>query len=275
MKFDRQRLGLLLIVLYLICTIITVFLSFSLSDDLIESGALGLHNIGQAEGVLTRLFLTITLTLLLGLGGLFYLLNKKGTEVVYVEKKIEKTEEEQQAEEDQQFTDLDIAKIRKLAQGKKANESELLQTALIEICKELEAGLGAFYMAQKKNGINTLEMTATYALALGETKRPSYEFGEGLVGQVANEKKVINIDEVPEGYLKVVSGLGKAEPGHLLIVPVLKKNSIYGVAEIASFTPFNTGMVGSIEKAFEVVMAQLTESKPSEKTSTPKKTKKE
>ncbi|MEM9392185.1 MAG: GAF domain-containing protein [Bacteroidota bacterium] len=275
MKFNRQRLGLLLVVLYLICTIITAFLSFSLSDDLTESGALGLHSIGQADGVLTRLFLTVTVTLLVGLGSLFYLLTNKTEEVVYVEKKAEKTVEEQQAEEDQQFTDLDISKIRKLAQGKKGNETELFQTSLVEICKELEAGLGAFYLAKKEKGLNTLQMTATYALSMGETQRPSFEFGEGLVGQVASEKRLINIDEVPEGYLKIVSGLGKAEPRYLLIVPVLKKSSIYGVAEIASFTPFNNGMVSSIEKAFEVVMAQLTEAKPAAKSTAVKNTKKE
>ena len=274
MKFNRQRLGLLLVVLYLICTIITAFLSFSLSDDLTESGALGLHNLGQADGALTRLFLTLTVTLLVGLVSLFYFLTNKTEEVVYVEKKAEKTVEEQQAEEDQQFTDLDITKIRKLAQSKKSNETELLQTSLVEICKELEAGLGAFYLAKKEKGLNTLRMSATYALSMGETKRPSFEFGEGLVGQVASEKRLMNIDEVPEGYLKIVSGLGKAEPRYLLIVPVLKKSSIYGVAEIASFTPFNNGMVSSIEKAFDVVMAQLTETRPAAKSTAVKKTKK-
>ncbi|MEM7110467.1 MAG: GAF domain-containing protein [Bacteroidota bacterium] len=259
MKFDRQRTGLLLVVLYLICTIITAFLSFSLADDLIESGAVGLHSIDQGQGVLNRLFIAVLGTLLLGLGGLYYLLNNKNIELVYVEKKEKKDLDEEQEEEDQKFTDLDISKIRKLAQSKKGKEAELVQSILVEICKELEAGLGAFYTAKKEKSINMLHMSATYALSLGETNRPSFEFGEGLVGQAASEKKLINIDEVPEGYLKVISGLGKAEPRYLLFIPVLKKGAIYGVAEIASFVPFNHGMVSSIEKAFEIMIGQFME----------------
>ncbi|MEM8564832.1 MAG: GAF domain-containing protein [Bacteroidota bacterium] len=261
MKFDRQGLGLLLMLLYLICTIITIFLAFSLADNLIESGAVGLHSVELGQGIFTRLLIAVVGTLLFGLGGLYYLLNNKTVELVYVEKKEEKSQDDQQAEEDQKFTDLDIGKIRKLAQSRKGNEAELVQTTLVEICNELKAGLGAFYKADKVKGINMLNMSATYALSLGETNRPSFEFGEGLVGQVASEKKLINIDEVPEGYLKVVSGLGKAEPRYLLIVPVFKKGTIYGVAEIASFVTFNSSMVSSIEKAFEIMMNQLIDSK--------------
>ena len=272
---SKRQLGLFLVVLYLVCTAATAYFAFSLSDDLVESGALGIHSVEQAEGVFMRLFLMVTTTLLLGLGSLFYLLNNKSTELVYVEKKTEKNIEDEQEEDDEQFTDLDIAKIRKLAESKKANAAELIQAALEEICNELEAGLGAFYLAKKEKALNTLQMSATYALALGETKRPSFEFGEGLVGQAASEKRLINIDEVPKGYLKVVSGLGKAEPRYLLIVPVLKKGNIYGVAEIASFTPFDKGIIKSVQKAFEVVMTQLSGPKTGAKKSAPKKSEKE
>lgn len=272
MTFDKKKLGLPLVILYLICTVITAYLAFSLSDDLVESGAMGIHSLESGEGVLMRLYLTVAATLLLGVGSLLYLLSNKETEVVYVEKKEDnKTVEEKQAEEDEQFTDLDIGKIRKLAQKNKSNPLDLFQHSLTEICNELEAGLGAFYLSKKEKGINTLEMTATYALSVAETKRPSFEFGEGLVGQVAQEKQIINIDEVPEGYMKVISGLGKAEPRYLLLVPVLQKNKVYGVAEIASFSPFNKGMVSSIEKAFEIVVGQLAEPKPASKSKDPKK----
>ncbi len=40
----------------------------------------------------------------------------------------------------------------------------------------------------------------------------SIEFGEGLVGQAALEKKHIIFTNVPDDYIKINSGLGQASP---------------------------------------------------------------
>ncbi len=260
MTFDRRKLGIALVLVYIVCTIFTAYLVFNLGESLVTSGAINLDQLSRGESVITALNLSSVITLLIGLAGLLYLLNNRTEEVIYVEKKRNETKATStQEEEDAQFEDVDIGKIRKIAQSKKANPEKMMQDVLNEICKELEAGLGAFYLSKKDKDLRLLEMTASYALAVGETKRPTYEFGEGLVGQVATGQKLLTIDDVPEGYMKVVSGLGSAEPKYLLIAPVMKKDTLYGVAEIASFTPFNKGIVASIEKAFEVVMGQLTE----------------
>jgi len=66
-----------------------------------------------------------------------------------------------------------------------------------------------------------------------------YEFGEGLAGQVAKEGKSINITNVPQGYITVLSGLGSASPNALAIVPVQSADQVVGVLEVASFRPFS------------------------------------
>ena len=64
-----------------------------------------------------------------------------------------------------------------------------------------------------------------YALSIGESTVIKYEIGEGLIGQSAASGNTLYVDDVPDGYIKIVSGLGSASPQHLLIVPV-KKNKL-------------------------------------------------
>ncbi|MCZ8257504.1 MAG: CHASE3 domain-containing protein, partial [Polaromonas sp.] len=55
---------------------------------------------------------------------------------------------------------------------------------------------------------------------------------ESLVAQAALENRVIQLDDLPAGYLKVSSGLGETAPRHVLIVPVAHERAVNGVIEI-------------------------------------------
>lgn len=123
----------------------------------------------------------------------------------------------------------------KLQNHTAANSKQVLEKVLNLICNELEACQGALYVTSQTDSIRTLELTASYAYFFAESKTISYEFGEGLIGQVAKEGKTININAVPEGYITIVSGLGSASPNHLIILPLLFENNVFGVLELASF----------------------------------------
>jgi hypothetical protein len=101
----------------------------------------------------------------------------------------------------------------------------------------LNAGQGALYLTttgEKKY----LELKAGFALVLADNENtPSFEAGEGLIGQVAESGKCVYLDELPEGYAtRIESGLGNALPKFLFIIPLKKENEIRGVVEVALFT---------------------------------------
>ena len=58
---------------------------------------------------------------------------------------------------------------------------------------------------------------------------------QGLVGQAALENRILRLDDVPAGYLKVTSGLGQAAPRHVLVVPLHHDAQVTGVVELAFF----------------------------------------
>jgi len=66
----------------------------------------------------------------------------------------------------------------------------------------------------------------------------SFPLGETLSGQVAKNQKLLNLKDIPEGYITVLSGLGKSAPRQLLIAPVVHEGKSIGVMELASFKPF-------------------------------------
>lgn len=102
-----------------------------------------------------------------------------------------------------------------------------------------------------------VEMKASYALILGESETIRFEYGEGLVGQAALEEKTLIIDDIPEGYVKIVSGLGSATPTHLLVVPVKNGDTLYGVVEIASFTDLGKTDAEMVGAAFRQLTQKL------------------
>lgn len=60
-----------------------------------------------------------------------------------------------------------------------------------------------------------------------------------MVGQCALEKERITLSNVPQDYIKISSGLGRARPTNLIILPVLFENNVKAVIELATLDRFS------------------------------------
>ncbi|WP_020527781.1 GAF domain-containing protein [Flexithrix dorotheae] len=128
--------------------------------------------------------------------------------------------------------------------------------ALSEICKELDASMGALYLSTEEDGIRYIELEAGYAYQVPESKKLRYEYGEGIAGQVAGSGKDIVLDSVPDGYISIISGLGNATPNNLAILPIKLKEHVKGVLEIASFSEFKNGDIDFLKQAIELFLEE-------------------
>ena len=113
--------------------------------------------------------------------------------------------------------------------------AEFGQRLLSGLVPMLGGGVGAFYLFEEKCG--QLRRVAGYGLA--ETAVPSkpIQLGEGLVGQCGRERKPVILTSLPPDYLRIASGLGAAAPVQAEALPLLSKDALLGVLEIASFRP--------------------------------------
>ncbi len=127
---------------------------------------------------------------------------------------------------------------------------ELAEYSLAFMAAFLDAGVGIIYLYNDREKL--LQPAATYAVSLAE--RPDNGFlkpGEGLVGQVAIERKTIHLETVPPGYLPISSALGEADPLQIAILPIMHNNLLAGVLELGSFKRFGADDFEFLEQALE------------------------
>ncbi len=143
-----------------------------------------------------------------------------------------------------------ISKILEL----KPLDLELLLSAL---CKELKAGLGALYLTRTEIDAEYLEFSVGYAIHQTQKKSSRILFGEGLTGQAALSKESILIKDINDKNIKIYSGLGVATPTNILIVPLIKDDSVLGVLEIAGFNNFSIDTKTQLESIASIISEKL------------------
>lgn len=223
---NRYKLSLALATLFTLGMAVSLYAIYSLP------GSLRLADGYQPE--FFNVYLTIAITFVAGALGLVLALGYKKEVVIFRDRAIEAAAAKKQ-DADQSKTTISLDGVAAGLQTAKTNK-EILDGGLTAICKQLNAGQGAIYTTSEQEGKRIVELRGGYALSIGESTTISYEFGEGLIGQAATSGQSLYVDDVPEGYIKIVSGLGSASPRYLLIVALKHDGQVTGVMEIASFT---------------------------------------
>ncbi len=106
------------------------------------------------------------------------------------------------------------------------------------VAKKKEIVQAAFYIYDKEATPPVLRFLAGYACSADYTKDLTFQSGEGLPGQVIEDKELLNLRNVPEGYINVETGLGQASPCSLLLIPLVQNKKVAGLIELASFHDF-------------------------------------
>ena len=97
----------------------------------------------------------------------------------------------------------------------------------------LGGGAAGFYVYDDATG--RLRRSAAYGLAPGVDAVASFGLGEGVVGQCAQDRAPVALSSLPPEYLRIASGLGAATPQRVSASPLLSKDTLLGVVEVASF----------------------------------------
>lgn len=127
------------------------------------------------------------------------------------------------------------------------NESrEFAQTLVSAVSGLVGAGVGVFYSFDPDTGL--LELRGSYGYKDRRHVSPEYRLGEGLVGQSALERSTIVLSPVPEDYVRIHSGTGEASPRAVIVLPIVSKDQLLGVLELASFEPLEGRRLALVEE---------------------------
>ena len=169
-------------------------------------------------------------------------------------------EELKRKEEDEQrnWTAGGLAKFGEILRNNNNDVNQLAFEVISQLSEYIGAVQGGFFILNDEIQDDAhFDLIAHFAYGRKKFSQKRVELSEGLVGRAAYEKNTIYLDEVPEEYIEVTSGLGEANPRVLLIVPLKVNDEIHGVLELSSFHPFADYVVSFVEKVAESIATTI------------------
>jgi HAMP domain-containing protein/signal transduction histidine kinase/DNA-binding response OmpR family regulator len=142
--------------------------------------------------------------------------------------------------QEQDWLKSNLAKFTQMLQGQK-DLNTVTRRILSELAQVVNAQQGMFYILEQDEEVenNKLKLFAAYAYGSDLELQREFALGEGLVGQVAQDKERVLLTNVPGNYIKISSGLGDASPVSVIVLPVLFETETKAVIELASFDEFS------------------------------------
>ena len=80
------------------------------------------------------------------------------------------------------------------------------------------------------------------------SKNKKIEPGSGLVGATYSDAQLKILNDIPEDYFKINSGLGESLPKSILFIPLSTDEAVFGVIELARFKEFSKVEVEFMKK---------------------------
>jgi len=125
----------------------------------------------------------------------------------------------------------------------------LAENILGFLTRYVDAHAGAIFVSRA----NHYQRVGLVGAPLSGNIPERFQAGEGLLGAAVVDKSLRRIEDVPEGYLMVGSGLGQGQPRHLLILPALSDGSVNAVIELGFLHPVNDTKQEFLQQISEVV----------------------
>ncbi len=197
--------------------------------------------------------------------------DKLGNSLLAMRESIKKASEEEEKRrlenERRSRANEAYAEFAELLRKSSKDIAELSYDIIHNLVNMLGVNQGGIFMVNDEADEIYLELTASVAYGRRKYREKKIFIGDGLVGACAYEKKKIYINNIPDNYAEIRSGLGTANPKALLIVPLVTENYLVGVIELASLKEIDDFNIEFTEKITEMIAASLFAAKINAKTS--------
>jgi HAMP domain-containing protein/CheY-like chemotaxis protein/signal transduction histidine kinase len=145
---------------------------------------------------------------------------------------------------EQDWLKTNLARFTGMLQGQR-DLATVGRMLLSELAPLINAQQGVIYQMGQDD--NDLVLLSTFA-DTPEGYVKEVRIGEGLVGQCASEKRRMLITELPKKTSPIRSGLFKAVPKNVIVLPVLFEDRVKAVIELASLSSFTASHLAFLEQ---------------------------
>ncbi|MPQ46047.1 response regulator [Marinifilum sp. N1E240] len=118
----------------------------------------------------------------------------------------------------------------------------------------LSAELGTLYVYHEEQ--ETLSLAASFGIP-DKNQYKNIRVGHGLIGLVAQTKKLKHLKDLPKDYFNVFSGTGDVMPNNILLVPLVYNDALWGVLEIASIKIFSESVIDFVRAVRESITVKI------------------
>ena len=133
---------------------------------------------------------------------------------------------------EQDWLKTNLAKFTNMLQGQR-DLTTVGRLLLTELTPLVNAHMGVIYQVENEDNPQ-LRLLSAYA-GDGNHPHPQFvQFGEGLVGQCAMDKRQRVVSDIPADAMPINSALLRVIPRNLVVLPVLFENQVKAVIELAS-----------------------------------------
>ncbi|HVO16749.1 MAG TPA: response regulator, partial [Alphaproteobacteria bacterium] len=147
---------------------------------------------------------------------------------------------------EQDWLKTNLARFTNMLQGQR-DLATVGRMLLSELTPLVDAQQGVIYQLETDQA-PTLKLLAAYADSASGGHPERLNLGAGLIGQCAVDKRRMLITEMPEHVVPIGSGLFKAVPRNIIVLPVLFEGQVKAVIELASVSAFTTLQMSFLEQ---------------------------
>jgi CheY-like chemotaxis protein/signal transduction histidine kinase len=138
---------------------------------------------------------------------------------------------------EQDWLKTNLARFTNMLQGQR-DLATVGRMMLSELAPLVEAQHGVIYQVEADGATQGLKLLAAYADEAGKGYAERLQLGEGLIGQCARDARRMFITDIPASAVPIRSGLFRAPPRHVIVLPVLFEGDVKAVIELASLGAF-------------------------------------
>ncbi len=147
---------------------------------------------------------------------------------------------------EQDWLKTNLARFTNMLQGQR-DLTTVGRLLLTELTPLVNAHMGVIYQVENEDSPQ-MRLLAAYA-SDGISPHPQVvQFGEGLVGQCALDKRQRLVWDIPDDTVPINSALMRLRPKNLVVLPVLFENQVKAVIELASVSSFTTSQMTFLEQ---------------------------
>ena len=151
-----------------------------------------------------------------------------------------------QVNTEQDWLKTNLAKFTNMLQGQR-DLTTVGRLLLTELAPLVNAHVGVIYQTESVENPQ-LRLLSAYA---GDSANPhpqAVQFGEGLIGQCAMDKRPRLVSDIPGDAVPISSALLRVIPKNLVVLPVLFENQVKAVIELSSISSFTTSQMTFLEQ---------------------------